>query len=80
MCHGGPNPEGSYNEQVWLGPSSPPPANESYNEWDVFKNLDYQRIYDNMQKPARLAGEAVDDGDYSDDSVMGFVAADGRYV
>lgn len=33
-----------------------------------------------LNEPARLAGEAVDDGDYSDDSVMGFVAADGRYV
>ncbi|CAL5391713.1 unnamed protein product [Camellia sinensis] len=31
-----------------------------------------------LNEPARLAGEAVDDGDYSDDSVMGFVAADGR--
>ncbi|CAL5411556.1 unnamed protein product [Camellia sinensis] len=33
-----------------------------------------------LNEPARLAGEAVDDGDYSDDSVMGFGAADGRYV
>ncbi|CAL5432038.1 unnamed protein product [Camellia sinensis] len=33
-----------------------------------------------LNEPARLAGEAVDDGDYSDNSVMGFVAADGRYV
>ncbi|CAL5337000.1 unnamed protein product [Camellia sinensis] len=31
-----------------------------------------------LNEPARLAGDAVDDGDYSDDSVMGFVAANGR--